>query len=195
MATGGREALAVIERRLFDLVLLDVMMPEVSCIDVLQTLRAQRRLASLPVIMVSAAAELESVARCTELGAEDYLTKPVNTTLLRARVGATLEKKVLRDSARTRFEELGHELAAARELQLGMVPLDHERSDSPVQMHFLLEPARELGEICAISCSATQTRCGSGWATCRAKVLPRRSSWRARGACCARLPEGRRGPR
>ena len=99
--------------------------------------------------MVSAASEHESVVRCIELGAEDYLTKPVNVTMLRARVGATLEKKRLRDDARERMVELGHELAAARELQLGMVPLDHERDDSPVAMHFLLEPARELGgDLC-----------------------------------------------
>jgi sigma-B regulation protein RsbU (phosphoserine phosphatase) len=149
LAEGGQEALARIESGAFDLVLLDVMMPGVGGIQVLEALRAQGRLASLPVIMVSAASEQESVVRCIELGAEDYLTKPVNATMLRARVGATLEKKRLRDEARERMVELGHELAAARELQLGMVPLDHERDDSPVAMHFLLEPARELGgDLC-----------------------------------------------
>jgi phosphoserine phosphatase RsbU/P len=149
MATGGREAIELIERGPFDLVLLDVMMPVVGGIQVLETLRAKKKLGSLPVIMVSAASEQESVVRCIELGAEDYLTKPVNVTMLRARVGATLEKKRLRDDARTRSVELGHELAAARELQRGMVPLDHEPQDSPVAMHFLLEPARELGgDLC-----------------------------------------------
>ena len=149
MVNGGREALEAIERSPFDLVLLDVMMPVVGGIQVLETLRAKKKLASLPVIMVSAASEQESVVRCIELGAEDYLTKPVNATMLRARVGATLEKKRLRDDARVRSVELGHELAAARELQRGMVPLDHERHDSPVAMHFLLEPARELGgDLC-----------------------------------------------
>ena len=149
MATGGREALDLIERKSFDLVLLDVMMPGVGGIQVLETLRERKRLASLPVIMVSAASEQESVVRCVELGAEDYLTKPVNATMLRARVRATLEKKRLRDDARARSVEIGHELAAARELQRGMVPLDHVRADSPVTMHFLLEPARELGgDLC-----------------------------------------------
>src|SRR5688500_10842327 len=75
MATGGREALDLIERKPFDLVLLDVMMPEVGGIQVLEALRGKKRLASLPVIMVSAASEQESVVRCVELGAEDYLTK------------------------------------------------------------------------------------------------------------------------
>jgi len=149
MACDGREALDKIDQSSFDLVLLDLMMPGVSGIDVLESLRQKQRLASLPVIMVSAASERESVVRCIELGAEDYLTKPVNVTMLRARVGATLEKKRLRDSARERMVEIGHELAAARELQLGMVPLDHDPPDSPVAMHFMLEPARELGgDLC-----------------------------------------------
>ena len=149
MAAGGSEALERIERTSVDLVLLDVMMPGIDGIKVLETLREKHRLAQLPVIMVSAASEQQSVVRCIELGAEDYLTKPVNATMLKARVGATLEKKRLRDDARLRMIELGHELAAARELQRGMVPLDHERDGSPVAMHFLLEPARELGgDLC-----------------------------------------------
>jgi sigma-B regulation protein RsbU (phosphoserine phosphatase) len=148
-ASGGREALAMIERTPFDLVLLDLMMPGMSGIDVLEKLRSAGQLAALPVIMVSAASETDSVVRCIELGAEDYLTKPVNVTMLRARVGATLEKKRLRDRARARMIELSHELAAARELQLGMVPLDHDADESQVSMHFLLEPARELGgDLC-----------------------------------------------
>ena len=149
LAADGREALELVERSNFDLVLLDLMMPGINGIEVLETLRGKRRLASLPVIMVSAASEQDSVVRCIELGAEDYLTKPVNVTMLRARVGATLEKKRLRDTARERMVELGHELAAARELQVGMVPLDHEPEEGPVAMHFMLEPARELGgDLC-----------------------------------------------
>jgi sigma-B regulation protein RsbU (phosphoserine phosphatase) len=148
-AGDGREALEQIERTPFDLVLLDVMMPVMGGIEVLEALRAKGRLGALPVIMVSAAAELPSVARCIELGAEDYLTKPVNATLLRARLSATLEKQRLRDGARRHMEELGHELAASRELQLGMVPMDHDRPDSPVSLHFVLHPAHELGgDLC-----------------------------------------------
>jgi len=149
IATGGKEALDRIDRAPIDLVLLDVMMPGVDGIKVLETLREKRRLAQLPVIMVSAASEQDSVVRCIELGAEDYLTKPVNATMLKARVSATLEKKRLRDDARVRMVELGHELAAARELQRGMVPLDHEPDNGAVALHFLLEPARELGgDLC-----------------------------------------------
>jgi class 3 adenylate cyclase len=97
LAADGHEALARVERSHFDLMLLDVMMPGISGIQVLETLRAQGRLATLPVIMVSAASEQESVVRCIELGAEDYLPKPFDPILLRARIGACLEKKRLRD--------------------------------------------------------------------------------------------------
>ncbi len=149
MAADGREALAKVDGANFDLMLLDLMMPGLSGIDVLEALRARQRLASLPVIMVSAANERDAVVRCIELGAEDYLTKPVNVTMLKARVGATLEKKRLRDAARERMAELSHELAAARELQLGMVPLDHAAADGAIALHFMLEPARELGgDLC-----------------------------------------------
>src|SRR4029453_1086859 len=75
-AEDGRKALDALSARAFDLVLLDVMMPELNGYQVLEHLRADGRLASLPVIMVSALAEMESVGRCIELGAEDYLHKP-----------------------------------------------------------------------------------------------------------------------
>ncbi len=96
-ASNGREAVEMIAERHFDLVLLDIMMPEMDGYQVLEHLRGEGRLAELPVIMVSALTEIDSVVRCVELGAEDYLTKPFNKTLLKARVGATLEKKRLRD--------------------------------------------------------------------------------------------------
>ena len=87
-------------RRQFDLVLLDIMMPEMNGYEVLEHLKADAELRHLPVIMISAVDEIESVVRCIELGAEDYLPKPFDATLLRARVGASLEKKALRDEVR-----------------------------------------------------------------------------------------------
>ena len=81
----------------FDVVLLDVMMPRVDGYQVLSWLKDQRRLHDLPVIMISALNEMNSVVRCIELGAVDYLLKPFNQVLLRARLGASLEKKRLRD--------------------------------------------------------------------------------------------------
>ncbi len=98
-ARGGREALELIESRAFDLVLLDNMMPELSGQDVLARLRERPAFAEIPVIMVSALTELDSVVACIELGAEDYLPKPINATLLRARVNATLQKKALREAS------------------------------------------------------------------------------------------------
>lgn len=94
---NGREALAELDRTDFDLVLLDIMMPDVDGYAVLEELRARGRLANLPVIVISALDDFDAVVRCIEMGAEDYLPKPFNTTLLRARIAAILEKKRLRD--------------------------------------------------------------------------------------------------
>jgi class 3 adenylate cyclase len=96
-ASDGRQALELLRAQPFDLVLLDIMMPELNGYQVLEQLKADDRLRHVPVIMISAVDELESVVRCIELGAEDYLQKPFNPTLLRARIGACLEKKRLRD--------------------------------------------------------------------------------------------------
>jgi class 3 adenylate cyclase len=96
-AKDGREALDLLRTRPFDLVLLDIMMPELNGYQVLEQLKADEQLRHIPVIMISAVDELDSVIRCIELGAEDYLQKPFNPTLLRARVGACLEKKRLHD--------------------------------------------------------------------------------------------------
>ena len=81
----------------FDLVLLDIMMPELNGYQVLQHLKHSETWRDLPVIMISALDEIDSAVRCIELGAEDYLRKPFNPVLLRARVQACLEKKRLRD--------------------------------------------------------------------------------------------------
>jgi DNA-binding response OmpR family regulator len=94
--TGGRRW-RLLQAKKFDLMLLDIMMPEMNGYQVLEHLKADAELRHLPVIMISAVGEGESVVRCIELGAEDYLPKPFDATLLRARVGASLEKKRLRD--------------------------------------------------------------------------------------------------
>jgi adenylate cyclase len=96
-ANDGRQALELLKSKKFDLMLLDIMMPEMNGYEVLEHLKADAELRHLPVIMISAVGEVESVVRCIELGAEDYLTKPVNPVLLKARIGASLEKKHLRD--------------------------------------------------------------------------------------------------
>lgn len=149
MACSGEEALGLVRSRRFDLVLLDVMMPGIDGVQVLQAMREEGLAPAVPVIMLSASNEMERVIRCIELGAEDYLTKPLDATLLAARVRATLEKKALNDFARGQLARLGEELATARELQLGMVPEALDSPHEPVIVHALLEPAREVGgDLC-----------------------------------------------
>jgi phosphoserine phosphatase RsbU/P len=146
-ASNGREALQLLRSRPFDLLLLDIMMPGMNGYEVLEQLKASTELRHLPVIMISALDEMDSVIRCIELGAEDYLAKPFNPTLLRARVGAILEKKRLRDEMRSSLQRLEHEMDAARTLQLGMLPqvFPAFTPEQPVRVHALMEPAREVG--------------------------------------------------
>lgn len=99
-AKDGREALDMLLKQPFDLVLLDIMMPELDGYQVLEKLTSDKDLRNIPVIMTSAMDEIDSVAKCIELGAEDYLFKPVNPILLNARISASLEKKRLRDQQR-----------------------------------------------------------------------------------------------
>ncbi|MES2099666.1 MAG: adenylate/guanylate cyclase domain-containing protein [Pseudomonadota bacterium] len=100
-AENGRVAIemlrAALNAQAFDLLLLDMEMPEMNGFEVLEQLAADRALRDLPVIVTSSLEGLANVVRCIELGAEDYLSKPANPVLLRARIGASLEKKRLRD--------------------------------------------------------------------------------------------------
>lgn len=99
-AENGRQALEMLKRGTYDLVLLDIEMPEMNGYQVLEACLQDNELRNLPIIMTSSLDELDSVVKCVELGAEDYLNKPVNPILLRARVNASLEKKRLRDEQR-----------------------------------------------------------------------------------------------
>ena len=109
-AADGRQALELLNSKPFDLVLLDIMMPTVNGYEVLAQMKASSSLRHIPVIMISAVDEIDSVIRCIELGAEDYLPKPFNPTLLRARVGACLERKRLHDQVTARTRELSESL-------------------------------------------------------------------------------------
>jgi signal transduction histidine kinase len=114
VAENGRQALEMMQAHPFDLVLLDIMMPEMNGYQVLHLLRDHETWREIPVIIISALGELDSVVRCIEMGAEDYLFKPFNPILLRARISACLEKKRLRDQAREqqeRLAELGENIA------------------------------------------------------------------------------------
>src|SRR5205823_2776753 len=113
LAENGRQALDKLQGQPFDLVLLDVQMPEMDGYAVLEHLKADPRLRDIPVIMISAVDELESVVKCIELGAHDYLPKPFNPVLLRARLTACLERKWLRDQEVDYLQQVGRVTAAA----------------------------------------------------------------------------------
>ena len=146
-AVDGAKAVVLLHERRFDLVLLDIMMPEMNGYEVLAHMHADDALRHLPVIMISAIDQLDSVVRCLELGAEDYLPKPFNPTLLRARVGATLEKKRLRDELVRALDRIEAELRTARDVQLSLVPDEFPAPDAkhPLDVFGTLEPARQVG--------------------------------------------------
>jgi phosphoserine phosphatase RsbU/P len=146
-AQDGEEAIARLQTAEFDLVLLDVMMPKVDGYQVLTWIKDRPRLRDLPVIMISALNEMNSVIRCIELGAVDYLLKPFNPVLLKARLGSTLEKKRLRDEINAHLARLEQELEAARRLQMAMVPQSFPKPSAafPLDLCASMEPAREVG--------------------------------------------------
>ncbi len=116
-AADGDEGLGLLAAGGFDLVLLDVMMPRLDGYEVLQRMKADPAVRDVPVIMMSALDETASVVRCIKLGAEDYLMKPFDPVLLNARIGASLEKKRLRDEDRQRAEALQLALDQLRQTQ------------------------------------------------------------------------------
>ena len=97
VSMSGKDALAKISESQFDLILLDVLMPEVNGLEVLIKIREQYSADKLPVIMVSSFDDVESISKCIQLGASDYLPKPVNSTILTQKVASTLERKSLRE--------------------------------------------------------------------------------------------------
>lgn len=143
VAADGPLALAMLEAGAYDLVLLDVMMPGLDGYGVLERIKASGTLSNLPVIMVSALDETESVVRCLELGADDYLTKPFNALVLRARVGASLARKWLRDREQLYAKSLERELEIGREIQAGFLPSACPRLDG-WEIAARFEPARSV---------------------------------------------------
>jgi len=146
-AANGLEALAAIGIRNYDLVLLDIMMPELDGFGVLESLRSGGRINEVPVIVISALDEIEPVVRCIELGAADFIVKPFNPTLLRARVLSSLEKKALSDLTRDELRRKQSELNEARTLQLALAPPPFAGTVAgrSLAIDVLLEPAKEVG--------------------------------------------------
>jgi adenylate cyclase len=118
-AENGKQALEKLRSNLFDLVLLDIEMPEMDGYQVLEICLQDSDLRDIPIIMTSSLDEIDSVVKCVELGAEDYLNNHVNPVLLRARVNASLEKKRLRDEQRKLFRTFATKEVADELLKTG----------------------------------------------------------------------------
>jgi phosphoserine phosphatase RsbU/P len=149
LVASGLEALRLLRMQPFDMVLLDLLMPGLDGYQVLLKLKNDPALRDVPVIMISALDQEDGVARCIELGAEDYLAKPFNPVFLRARIGAGLEKKRLRERERAAFEalrkseqRLAAELAEAAAYVRSLLPPPLE-GDIRVDWRFV--PCAELG--------------------------------------------------
>ena len=119
---GGQQALQALADHEFDLVLLDLIMPDINGFDVLVRMKADERLRRVPVIMITALAEAESAIRCIEAGAEDYLPKPFDPILLRARINACLHKKRWRDREQRYLRRIEDETARFERLLLTILP-------------------------------------------------------------------------
>ena len=122
IAEHGRAAVDQLTAAPFDIVLLDVEMPELNGYEVLAWLKADAERARIPVIMISAVHDSEDIARCIELGADDFLPKPFDPLLLKARLGASLAKKRLHDRERVYAESLVRELELGRRIQTSFLP-------------------------------------------------------------------------
>ena len=117
---NGLEALKLLQSSRIDLVLLDIMMPEMDGYEVLEHIKKDSTLNHVPIIIISAIDEIESIVQCIEMGAEDYLPRPFNKTILKARIGACLEKKALRDKEQQSRKQVEKLLDTIKvELKLG----------------------------------------------------------------------------
>lgn len=149
-ARNGRKALEIIRAdKSLDLILMDILMPEMDGYQALIQLKTDPESRHLPVIMISALDEMERVIQCIEAGAEDYLPKPFDPTLLRARIGASLEKKALRDAEHAHLQKIEEtqvrlvgELKQASSYVASMLP---KPEDDPLKIRWRFETSTELG--------------------------------------------------
>lgn len=118
-AADGLEALEALRDGLFDCVLLDVLMPGMDGYQVLECLRSEPKFRHIPVIMISALEDVGAVVRCIEMGADDYLPKPFDPVILRARINAGLARKRLHDLEQEYLENVGQVVAAAADVETG----------------------------------------------------------------------------
>ena len=124
-ANNGREAMvSLIENEDTDLILLDIVMPEMNGYEVLKFIKNDKRFHELPVIMISSMDDTDSIYRCIEAGADDYITKPFEKSILDARIASCMEKKKLRDQERILMQELQEERDRSEHLLLNILPID-----------------------------------------------------------------------
>jgi phosphoserine phosphatase RsbU/P len=143
-AENGRQALEMLRAQPFDMILLDIEMPEMNGYQVLDEIMIDPQLRDIPVIVTSALEEMDSVVKCIEMGAEDYLMKPVNRVLLKARIDASLEKKRLRDQQRETLRRLENEMEIARQTQESILP-DQLPRQNGYDFGALMIPASRVG--------------------------------------------------
>lgn len=166
VAINGKQAIEMIQTGIYDLILLDIIMPDINGYQVLKWIRAGAW-RHIPTIMISALDEIDSVIKCIEMGAADYLAKPFNPTLLKARLGACLEQKRLRDKESSYLEQLAianeeiqslngclqeenmrlsTELEVTQRLQMMLLPKEKELNEiEGLEIAGFMEPADEVG--------------------------------------------------
>lgn len=144
LAENGKAAVDMLGHGSWDLVLLDITMPEMDGYETLRRIKDDPALEHIPVIMVSAIDETDSVVRCIELGAEDYLTKPFNPVILRARIESSLNKKRLADQKQATLQALARELEIGRRIQQGFLPQQLPQL-AGWRIAALCQPARQVG--------------------------------------------------
>jgi sigma-B regulation protein RsbU (phosphoserine phosphatase) len=149
-ASSGLEVLRLVRSQKFDLVLLDMIMPGLDGYQVLTRMKSDPVTSEIPVIIISSLDQENSVARCIEAGAEDYIAKPFNSIFLRARIGACLERKRLHDQERQTFEALkrsqkilSDELAEAAAYVRSLLPAPLE--EGPIRVSWKFIPSTQLG--------------------------------------------------
>jgi phosphoserine phosphatase RsbU/P len=149
VAMDGSSALEQVAAEAPDLVLLDIMMPGISGIEVLERMKKDELLRHIPIIMISALGEIETVVHCIERGAEDYLSKPFDPVLLRARINASLDKKRFHDAEKQYLDtivktqaELHKEISEAADYVRSLLP---EPLSGPITAAWRFIPSTQLG--------------------------------------------------